>query len=89
MANEIKWKDADFRWNDNPHTWDEVLLVKSLVEADGAGPDEIAWNVNNELDPQYPRKIMDFYQGQNEKRWSHGLCLFVQICERFTINLIY
>ena len=54
----IKWKDADFKWNDNPHTWDDVLLVKSLVESDGAGPDEIVWNVNNELDPDKKKRFI-------------------------------
>ena len=30
-----------------------------------------------------------FLQGQNERKWSHGLYLFVQICARFTINQKY
>ena len=33
MATKIKWEDADFKWNDNPHTWDEVLLVEEVVAA--------------------------------------------------------
>ena len=33
MATKIKWNEADFKWNDNPHTWDEVLLVVEVVEA--------------------------------------------------------
>ena len=34
MATKIKWDKADFKWNENPYTWSEVLLV---IEAIG-GP---------------------------------------------------
>ena len=33
MSNKIKWEDADFKWNDNPYTWDEVALVVEVIEA--------------------------------------------------------
>ena len=29
----IKWERANFNWDNNPHTWDEVLLVIEVVEA--------------------------------------------------------
>ena len=35
MASKIKWDVADFKWNDNPHKWDEVLLVLEIVETGG------------------------------------------------------
>lgn len=28
----ITWDNADFAWNDNPYTWDDVALVKEVVE---------------------------------------------------------
>ena len=34
MSTKIAWDKANFKWNDNPHTWDEVLLV---IEALGGG----------------------------------------------------
>tara|TARA_B100002019_G_C21148322_1_gene536865 strand:+ start:647 stop:958 length:312 start_codon:yes stop_codon:yes gene_type:complete len=37
MATPIKWNEANFKWNDNPHTWDEVQLVVEVVEALGGG----------------------------------------------------
>jgi hypothetical protein len=37
MATPITWNEANFKWNDNPHTWDEVLLVIEAVEALGGG----------------------------------------------------
>jgi hypothetical protein len=33
MATKIKWEDANFLWNDNPYTWDEVELVAEVVSA--------------------------------------------------------
>ena len=40
MANKIKWEDANFKWNSNPHTWDEVALVIEAVEAISGPPGE-------------------------------------------------
>ena len=33
MATKIKWEGADFKWNDNPHKWDDVQLVEEVVDA--------------------------------------------------------
>ena len=41
----ITWDNADFLWNNNSYTWDEVELVKELVKL-GAGEDE--WHQWNE-----------------------------------------
>ena len=44
MATPIKWEDADFLWNSNPYTWDEVELALELAEL-AAGEDEwLQWN---------------------------------------------
>ena len=45
MATRITWDRANFKWDNNPHTWDEVLLVAEVV-SDGASGEEIAYNVN-------------------------------------------
>ena len=37
MATPITWNEANFKWNNNPHTWDEVLLVIEVVKALGGG----------------------------------------------------
>ena len=37
----ITWNNANFAWNNNPHTWDEVLLARRA-----AGEDE--WHQWNE-----------------------------------------
>ena len=44
-------------WNDNPHTWDDVQLVVSLVESRGASVPEILWQVDN-LDPEKKRRFI-------------------------------
>ena len=39
----ITWDQANFLWNSNPYTWDEVELVKQLIS--GAGEEEWPqWN---------------------------------------------
>ena len=40
MANKINWEDANFKWNDNPFTWDEVALVVEALEAISGPPGE-------------------------------------------------
>ena len=37
MATKIAWDSADFLWNSNPHTWDEVLLVIEAISLEGGG----------------------------------------------------
>ena len=32
MPIPIKWEDANFLWNNNIYTWDEVQLVEEIVE---------------------------------------------------------
>ena len=45
MATPITWNEANFKWNNNPHTWDEVLLVIEAVEAtqQSGGMEEMPW----------------------------------------------
>jgi hypothetical protein len=31
MATKITWDSADFKWNSNPYTWDEVLLAEEVL----------------------------------------------------------
>ena len=43
----FQWNTANFIWNNNPYTWDEVVLIESLL---AAGEDEWQeWN-NNKKD---------------------------------------
>ena len=39
MAAKISWDNAYFTWNNNSHTWDEVLLVIEAVEVLRGGGD--------------------------------------------------
>ena len=35
---KIKWNEADFLWNSNPYTWNEVQLVQEIADQiDGDG----------------------------------------------------
>tara|TARA_R100001594_G_scaffold147597_2_gene200911 strand:- start:109 stop:423 length:315 start_codon:yes stop_codon:yes gene_type:complete len=53
----LNWEDSDFLWNDNPHTWDDVALVVSLIESRGASVPEILWQVDK-LDPEKKRRFI-------------------------------
>jgi len=53
----LNWEDSDFLWNDNPHTWDDVQLIVSLVESRGASAPEILWQVDK-LDPEKKRRFI-------------------------------
>ncbi len=37
MAIPITWNEANFNWDNNPHTWDEVQLVVEVIKALGGG----------------------------------------------------
>ena len=41
MPTPIKWENANFLWNSNPYTWDEVLLIQQA-----AGDDWSIWEDN-------------------------------------------
>ena len=40
MSTPLQWDNTNFLWNNNPFTWDEVLLV---IEALGAPGEETSW----------------------------------------------
>ena len=35
MANKIKWNEADFRWDDNPHLWNLVVEIVESIDKHG------------------------------------------------------
>ena len=46
MATPIKWEDADFSWDRNSYTWDEVQLVEEVVavqQRGGGDMEEMPW----------------------------------------------
>ena len=51
MATPITWNGANFNWDNNPHTWDEVLLVIEFVRALGGGgfiEEDMPWMKNQD-----------------------------------------
>ena len=41
MATLIKWESANFSWNSNLYTWDEVALVEAIIGGAGDFNEEI------------------------------------------------
>tara|TARA_Y100000022_G_C12949383_1_gene239624 strand:- start:79 stop:390 length:312 start_codon:yes stop_codon:yes gene_type:complete len=51
MATPITWNEANFNWDNNPHTWDEVQLVIEVVKALGGGgviEEDMPWMKNQD-----------------------------------------
>jgi hypothetical protein len=55
MATKITWNLANFKWNNNPHTWEEVLLAEEVLEAVTTGGD-----IERSLDTLTPDKKKRF-----------------------------
>ena len=43
MATPITWNEANFNWDNNPHTWDEVLLVIEALGGGGVMAEDMPW----------------------------------------------
>lgn len=57
LITKIKWGNADFKFNSNSFTWDEVQLVEEIVEAiqQGGGniEDDMPW-----MKPEKKKKLI-------------------------------
>jgi len=54
MATKIKWEEANFKWNDNPHLWN---LVLEIVQA-GGGTIEGALKAVEDLEPEKKKRFI-------------------------------
>ena len=54
MATKIKWEEANFKWNDNPHLWN---LVLEIVQA-GGGTVEGALKAVEDLEPEKKKRFI-------------------------------
>ena len=43
MSTPITWDTANVIWSNNPHTWDEVLLVIEAVGGGGVMAEDMPW----------------------------------------------
>ena len=56
MATPIKWEDADFLWNSNSYTWDEIELAGEVAEIT-SGPGEFDEEIYK-YDAEKKRKLI-------------------------------
>ena len=68
MATPITWNEANFNWNNNPHTWDEVqLVIKVLGDLNGGAVEsELPW-VKNKTTKRRLVKLICKVQGKTIK----------------------
>ena len=53
MANKIKWNEANFKWDDNPHIWN---LVVEIIEAVSAGAGIV--DAVDRLEPEKKKRLI-------------------------------
>tara|TARA_R100001129_G_C5130684_1_gene193032 strand:- start:58 stop:357 length:300 start_codon:yes stop_codon:yes gene_type:complete len=57
MANKIKWNEANFKWDDNPHIWNLVVEIIEAVSA-GAGIVDAVDRLESEKKKRLIRLVM-------------------------------
>jgi len=72
MANKIKWDEADFKWNDNPHIWNLVLEIVEAIES-GVGVVEAVQQLEPEKKKRFIKLVcqvkgIETYSGQKTIR---------------------
>ena len=72
MANKIKWNEADFKWNDNPHIWNLVLEIVDAIES-GVGVVEAVQQLEPEKKKRFIKLVcqvkgIETYSGQKTIR---------------------
>ena len=58
MANKIKWNEANFKWDDNPHIWNLVIEIIEAVEGGGGGITEVVSTLEPEKKKRLIRLVM-------------------------------
>ena len=59
IVTKIKWNEANFLWNSNPYTWDEVQLVQEIEqELDGDSSETNIAKIVDELPKEKKEKLI-------------------------------
>ena len=59
MANKIKWNEADFKWDDNPHIWNLVIeIIEAVDQGVGGGITEVVTALEPEKKKRLIRLVM-------------------------------
>ena len=66
MATPITWNEANFKWNDNPHNWDEVQLVIEAIKG-GVSEDLMPWTKFDDEKKKRLIKLICKVQGKTIK----------------------
>ena len=66
MATPITWDNANFKWNNNPHTWDEVQLVIEAIKG-GVSEDLMPWTKFDDEKKKRLIKLICKVQGKTIK----------------------
>jgi|TARA_B100000282_G_C31572205_1_gene417162 hypothetical protein len=67
MATPIQWENANFTWNNNPHKWNEVLLVIEALGGGGVMVEDMPWTRFNDEKKKRLIKLICKVQGKTIK----------------------
>ena len=61
MANKIKWNEADFRWDDNPHLWNLVVEIVESIDKHGG----TVYDAVKDLDKKKKKRLIRLVMTRN------------------------
>ena len=61
MANKIKWNEADFRWDDNPHLWNLVVEIVESIDKHGG----TVYDAVKDLDKKKKKRLIRLVMKRN------------------------
>ena len=60
MATKIKWNEANFKWNDNPHLWNLVEIIEELISTGTGDIPEKLDTFSDKKKKKFIRLIMQY-----------------------------
>lgn len=60
MATKIKWNEANFKWNDNPHLWNLVEIIEEIISTGTSGIPTKLDTLSDKKKKKFIRLIMKY-----------------------------
>tara|TARA_R100000734_G_C3315462_1_gene107422 strand:+ start:173 stop:466 length:294 start_codon:yes stop_codon:yes gene_type:complete len=60
MATKIKWNEANFKWDDNPHLWNLVEIIEEIISTGTGGIPKKLDTLSDKKKKKFIRLIMQY-----------------------------
>ena len=60
MATKIKWNEANFKWDDNPHLWNLVEIIEEIISTGTGGIPTKLDTLSDKKKKKFIRLIMQY-----------------------------